>query len=128
MIEPTEFGKFLREKRKAAALTQDDVAAAINKTGQYISNIEKGKNNAPPNSSDIEALISILGLDRAEAKDFRRLAAADRNQLSSEQMAYLLKHKALLALIDFGVENKINDSCWKDVFSVISNGGDSDEK
>lgn len=128
MIEPTEFGKFLREKRKAAALTQDDVAAAINKTGQYISNIEKGKNNAPPNSSDIEALISILGLDRAEAKDFRRLAAADRNQLSSEQMAYLLKHKALLALIDFGVENKINDSCWKDVFSFISSGGDSNEK
>ena len=122
MIEPTAFGKLLKEKRKAAALTQDDVAAAINKTGQYISNIEKGKNNAPPNSVDIEALISILGLDAAEAKEFRRLAAADRNQLSNEQMAYLSKNKTLLALIDFGVENKIKDSRWKDVFSIISNG------
>ena len=122
MIEPTAFGKLLKEKRKAAALTQDDVAAAINKTGQYISNIEKGKNNAPPNSVDIEALISILGLDAAETKEFRRLAAADRNQLSNEQMAYLSKNKTLLALIDFGVENKIKDSRWKDVFSIISNG------
>ena len=40
MIKPTEFGEFLRTKRKTAGLTQDDVAAAINKTGQYISNIE----------------------------------------------------------------------------------------
>lgn len=121
MIEPTEFGKLLKEKRKAAGLTQDDVAAAINKTAQYISNIEKGKNNAPPNATDIEALIHILHLDDSESKDFRRFAAADRNRLSSEQMAYLLKHKTLLALIDFGVENKIKDSRWKDVFSIISN-------
>ena len=123
MIEPTEFGMFLKTKRKAAGLTQDDVAAAINKTGQYISNIEKGKNNAPPNSADIEAIIHALGLDDDEAKECRRLAAADRNQLSSEQMAYLLKHKTLLALIDFGVENEIKDSRWKDVFSIISSDG-----
>ncbi len=123
MVEPTEFGIFLKTKRKAAGLTQDDVAVAINKTGQYISNIEKGKNNAPPNSTDIEALIRILSLDDTEAKECRRLAAADRNRLSNEQMAYLLKHKTLLALIDFGVENEIKDSFWKDVFSIISNGG-----
>lgn len=121
MIEPTEFGRFLKTKRKAAGLTQDDVAVAINKTSQYISNIEKGKNNAPPNSADIESLIRALGLDDAEAKECRRLAAADRNQLSNEQMAYLLQHKTLLALIDFGVENGIKDSRWKDVFSIISN-------
>lgn len=131
MIDPTDFGIFLKAKRKAAGLTQDDVAAAINKTGQYISNIEKGKNNAPPNSSDIEALIYALGLDDAEAKECRRLAAADRNRLTNEQMAYLLKNKTLLALIDYGIENGIKDSRWKDVFyyfkcqkSLI--GGDSD--
>lgn len=123
MIEPTEFGRFLKEKRKAAGLTQDDVAAAINKTGQYISNIEKGKNNAPPNSADIEAIIRALSLDDAESKECRILAAADRNQLSSEQMAYLLNHKTLLALIDFGIENEIKDSRWSDVFSIISSSG-----
>lgn len=123
LIEPTEFGRFLKEKRKAAGLTQDDVAAAINKTGQYISNIEKGKNNAPPNSADIEAIIRALSLDDAESKECRILAAADRNQLSSEQMAYLLNHKTLLALIDFGIENEIKDSRWSDVFSIISSSG-----
>lgn len=41
MIEPSDFGLFLKEKRKAAHLTQGDLAAVINKSGQYISNIEK---------------------------------------------------------------------------------------
>lgn len=68
MIEPSDFGLFLKEKRKNAQLTQDELASAINKSGQYISNIEKGKNNAPPNPSDIEALIRRLGLSNDEAK------------------------------------------------------------
>lgn len=89
MIDPTEFGRFLKAKRKAAGLTQDDVAAAINKTEQYISNIERGKNNAPPNATDIEAIIHVLCLNDSEAKECRQLATADRNQLSSKQMAYL---------------------------------------
>ena len=125
MFEPSEFGKFLKAKRKAACLTQDEVATAIGKTGQYVSNIEHGKNNAPPNSSDIETLIITLNLSNSEAKDFRRLAAADRNQLSSVQMAYLLTHKSLLALIDYGVQNEVNDSCWEDLFIKLSNASSS---
>jgi len=64
LIEPSDFGLFLKEKRKNAQLTQDELASAINKSGQYISNIEKGKNNAPPNPSDIEALIRRLPMTK----------------------------------------------------------------
>lgn len=120
MIEPTKFGEFLREKRKAANLTQNEVATAIKKTSQYISNIEKGKNNAPSNSCDVESLIHILQLDNDEATNFRMLAAADRNQLSSVQMDYLFKHKSLMALINYGVENQINDTSWRDIFTKFS--------
>ena len=54
LTEPSDFGVFLKKKRKAANLTQNDLAVVINKSGQYISNIEKGKNNAPPNLSDLD--------------------------------------------------------------------------
>lgn len=121
MIQPTKFGVFLKAKRKAAGLTQGDIASAINKTGQYVSNIEKGKNNAPPNSTDIELIIRALELNDDEAKECRRLAAADRNRLSSEQMAYLFKNETLLALIDFGIKNEIKDSRWKEILLIISN-------
>ena len=122
MIEPSEFGLFLKEKRKVAHLTQDDLAAVINKSGQYISNIEKGKNNAPPNPSDIEALIQKLGLSDREASLFKEKASADRGRLPSEQMDYLMNHRKLLDLINYGMENNINDKCWEEILIAISGG------
>ena len=122
LIEPSEFGLFLKEKRKAAYLTQDDLAAVINKSGQYISNIEKGKNNAPPDPSDIEALIQKLGLSDREASIFKEKASADRGRLPNEQMDYLMKHRKLLDLIDYGLENNVNDKRWAEMLTAISGG------
>ena len=120
MIEPSDFGLFLKEKRKSAHLTQDELAAAINKSGQYISNIEKGKNNAPPNPSDIEALIKKLGLSNDEANLFKAKASADRDRLPNDQMEYLMKHRKLLELINYGLENNINDRRWAELLSAVS--------
>ena len=122
MIEPSEFGLFLKEKRKAAHLTQGDLAAVITKSGQYISNIEKGKNNAPPDPSDIEALIQKLGLSDKEASLFKEKASADRGRLPNEQMDYLLKHRKLLDLINYGLENNVNDKRWAEMLIAISGG------
>lgn len=122
MIEPSGFGLFLKEKRKAAQLTQDELASAINKSGQYISNIEKGKNNAPPNPSDIEALIKKLGLSNDEANLFKEKASADRGRLPNEQMDYLMKHRKLIDLINYGLENNINDKRWAEMLTAISGG------
>ena len=116
MVKPSDFGLFLKEKRKAAHLTQDDLASAINKSGQYISNIEKGKNNAPPNPSDIEALIRRLGLSNDEANLFKEKASADRGRLPNEQ------HRKLIDLINYGLENNINDKRWAEMLTAISGG------
>lgn len=122
MIEPSEFGLFLKEKRIAAHLTQDDLAAVINKSGQYISNIEKGKNNAPPDPSDIEVLIQKLGLCDQDASLFKEKASADRGRLPNEQMEYLMKHRKLLDLINYGLENNVNDKRWAEMLTAISGG------
>ena len=122
MIEPSDFGLFLKEKRKAAHLTQGDLAAVINKSGQYISNIEKGKNNAPPDPSDIEALIQKLGLSDIEASLFKEKASADRGRLPNEQMDYLLKHRKLIDLINYGLKNNVNDNRWAEMLTAISGG------
>ena len=126
MTEPSDFGRFLKERRMAAHLTQDELAAAINKSGQYISNIEKGKNNAPPNPSDIEALIKKLGLSNAEANLFKAKASADRGRLPNAQMEYLMKHRKLLELINYGLENNINDRRWAELLSAVSGGKAND--
>lgn len=122
LTEPSEFGLFLKEKRKAANLKQDELAAAIGRSGQYISNIEKGKNNAPPKESDIEILIEALGLDKKDSRKFREKAAADRSRLPRKQMDYLFTHRNLLELINYGIENNISDKRWEDVLRSIAGG------
>lgn len=126
LIEPSDFGLYLREKRKAAHLTQGDLAEAINKSGQYISNIEKGKNNAPPNPLDIKSLIDKLDLNEEEARLFNEKAAADRRRLPNEQMDYLLKHRKLVDLIDFGLKNNISDKRWSEILVTVSGGKRND--
>lgn len=122
MFKPTEFGLILKEKRKAANLNQNDLANVIGKTAQYISNIEKGKNNAPPKQEDIELLIHTLLLNEAEAHQFRCAAAADRNQLPKAQMDYILSHKSLLDLLEYGTTHRITDNQWQTLLQSISGG------
>ncbi len=122
MFESSEFGKYLKEKREKEKLTQNDLATAIKKSAQYISNIENGKNNAPPNPSDIEALIKKLKLSEQDSKSFKQKAAADRNRLPNEQMQYIRKHRKLQDLINYGTDNNINDKRWAEVLAIISGG------
>lgn len=122
MTQPSEFGQFLKQKRHEANLTQDDLAVAIKKTGQYISNIEKGKNSAPPNDSDIEALIERLGINENDAQRFREKAAADRMRLPNDQMEYLFKHRKLLDLLYYGQINNFDDEMWEKILTTVSGG------
>ena len=120
MIEPTAFGKYLKEKRIAAKLTQGELAAVINKTGQYISNIEKGKNNAPPKDADLEALIVKLALTEEEQKLFLEKAAADRDRLPTELMDYLANHENLMKILKYGLKNEVNDRRWAEILEFIT--------
>ena len=119
MTEPTAFGLCLKEKRKKYKLNQSQVADAIGKTSQYISNIEKGKNNAPPDDFSLEKLIRVLTLNDDEAKEFRAKAAADRNRLPKTQMEYLRKNKSLIELIEYGETHKITNDKWTKVLETI---------
>lgn len=120
MTEPSEFGRFLKEVRTAHKLNQEELAKSIRKTAQYISNIEKGKNNAPPNDSDIEKLIKKLGLNDFQIQEFRKKAAADRNRLPKDQMEYLLKNDNLQSLIKYGIDNNFTNDIWKKLLNNIS--------
>ena len=122
MVIASEFGIFLKQKRQEANLNQEELAAAIGKTSQYISNIEKGKNNSPAKEADIEALILKLELQAEDAREFRAKAAADRQQLPKPQMRYILSHPALLRLLCYAEEHSIDDDHWDRLLSSLSGG------
>ena len=116
MFSPTPFGVMLKETRECAKLSQFDLASGLGKTAQYISNIEKGKNNSPPDDEAIFKLISLLGLKGNDAEKFRFLAYADRGMLPPEMFRYVFESPALAGLISYAVTNSIPIDYWDSVY------------
>ncbi len=112
MYIPTPFGIMLKQARENAKLSQGELADELHKTAQYISNIEKGKNNSPPDDDALYILINKLNLSGEEAEKFRLLAYADRGMLPPEMFRYLSDRPALLGLISYAVNNCVSEEYW----------------
>lgn len=121
MFSPTPFGVMLKETRESAKLSQFDLASQLGKTAQYISNIEKGKNNSPPDDVAILKLIDILGLKKDDADKFRFLAYADRGMLPPEMFRYVFDSPSLVGLLNYAVTNSIPIDYWDSVLKGIIN-------
>jgi transcriptional regulator with XRE-family HTH domain len=112
----------LKEMRENAKLSQGELAEALHKTAQYISNIEKGKNNSPPDDTDIFILINKLNLTGENAEKFRLLAYADRGMLPPEMFRYVLDRPALIGLINYAVSNGVSEEYWSFVLENTTTG------
>jgi transcriptional regulator with XRE-family HTH domain len=109
------FSQYLKAKRNQAGLTQEQLALSIGKTGMYISNIEKGKNNSPPKQSDLFTLATKLNLDESEHIIFMEAAAADRSTLPKEMIDYIYKCPSLKNLIRIGLDHDIKNIRWDEI-------------
>jgi len=78
------FGQFLRDMRKNAGATQEALAVFCNRTKQYISDIEKGRNK-PPNDPELLFKIShFFKLKGNEKEKFEDYAAKARGDIASD--------------------------------------------
>ena len=121
MFVPTAFGIMLKQFREDAKLSQGELADVLGKTAQYISNIEKGKNNSPHDDADLQKLIGRLALNDADAEKFRLLAYADRGMLPPEMFAYVSESPSLLGLIRFAMNNHLPEDFWESTLQNINN-------
>ena len=110
------FGPLLQTLRRRAGVSQLQLADAIGKTAQYISNIEKGKNNAPPDPGALDAMIAALQLSPAEAREFRLCAFADRGMLPPELFEYLKACPPLLDLLWDGMQRGLAADDWEKIY------------
>lgn len=120
MYIPTPFGIMLKQVRESKKISQGELAVELGKTAQYISNIEKGKNNSPPDDSDLRLLIKKLELADNEAEKFRLLAYADRGMLPPEMFRYVSDRPALIGLINYAMSNEVSEDYWSCVLQNIN--------
>ena len=119
MFVPSPFGVMLKTTRENAGISQGELADVLGKTAQYISNIEKGKNNSPPDDADLQKLIHRLSLNETDAEKFRLLAYADRGMLPPEMFAYISDSPALLDLIKIAINNELPENFWDSLLQNI---------
>lgn len=86
-VDEKSFGKFIREKREAQGETVRGLAAKLEMTPAYLSDIEKGNRYAPKKYFD--KIITELKLSEDEKNKFFDMAAVTRGYTYEDINPYL---------------------------------------
>jgi len=131
-VEQT-FGSFLREKRIARGLTLRGMAAKLDLSPVYLSNIENDRRPAPTRAY-LERLEQELHLNKAETEQMLDLAAkSQNNRVSADLPDYIMDREIVRAALRTAREADATDQEWQDFIDRInrrmrSSGEDSDTK
>ena len=111
------FGSFLREKRMARGLTLRGMAAKLDLSPVYMSNIENDR-RAAPSQEYLERMAMLLQLDKPEREWLLDLAAKSKqNRVSADLPDYIMDreivrvHSEYFPHILSRVEVRLTNSC-----------------
>ena len=132
------FGSFLREKRMARGLTLRGMAAKLDLSPVYLSNIENDRRPAPTRAYlerlEQERMALLLQLDKPEREWMLDLAAKSKqNRVSADLPDYIMDREIVRAALRTAREADATDQEWQDFIDRInrrmrSSGEDSDTK
>ena len=127
------FGSFLREKRMTRGLTLRGMAAKLDLSPVYLSNIENDRRPAPTRAY-LERLEQELHLSKVETEQMLDLAAkSQNNRVSADLPDYIMDREIVRAALRTAREADATDQEWQDFIDRInrrmrSSGEDSDTK
>ena len=106
------FGKFIAEKRKARGITLRGMAADLDITPAYLSDIEKSRRN-PPDINMLERIATRLSLTQEEKELIFDLAGQDRNEISPDLPDYIME-KPIVTVALRKAKEKATDDDWEE--------------
>ena len=127
------FGSFIREKRQSIGLSLRTLAAKLDLSPVYLSNIENDRRPAPTRAY-LERLEQELHLNKAETEQMLDLAAkSQNNRVSADLPDYIMDREIVRAALRTAREADATDQEWQDFIDRInrrmrSSGEDSDTK
>ena len=127
------FGSFVREKRQSIGLSLRTLAAKLDLSPVYLSNIENDRRPAPTRAY-LERLEQELHLNKAETEQMLDLAAkSQNNRVSADLPDYIMDREIVRAALRTAREADATDQEWQDFNDRInrrmrSSGEDSDTK
>ena len=117
------FGGFVREKRMACGLSLRGLAAKLEVSPVYMSNIETDRRPAPAKEK-MEHLIRILGLGREDTELLLDLAAKSKvQQVSADLPEYIMERDIVRAALRTAKEVDATDAEWQEFIDRITRRG-----
>lgn len=103
------FGQFLHEKRLERKMSYRDLASSLGLSAPYISDMEKGRRNAP--SMDVlENLASYFNLSEKEKTMMFDLAGESKNEIAPDLPNYIRDNNSVVVALrtarDLGATQK----------------------
>ena len=118
-VEQT-FGSFLREKRIARGLTLRGMAAKLDLSPVYMSNIENDR-RAAPSQEYLERMAMLLQLDKPERERLLDLAAKSKqNRVSADLPDYIMDREIVRAALRTAKEANATDQEWQEFIDRIT--------
>ena len=121
------FGSYVREKRMARGLSLRGLAAQLEVSPVYMSNMENDRRPAPTKEK-LDRLIEILGLCQADTELLLDLAAKSKTQrVSADLPEYIMERDIVRAALRTAKEVDATDEEWQECIDRITQRGKRDE-
>ena len=121
-IDRFSFGQFVRQRREELGMSVRNLAAELELTPAYISDIEKGNRSAP--KSKFDELRVLLVIPDDEATDFSDLASATRGYQYEDINPYLGKTQIARVALRKARDYNISADQWESFINQIESSGD----
>ena len=106
------FGSFVREHRMSHGLSLRNLAAKLEISPVYMSNIETDRKPAPTQEK-LDKLVEILGLGQYEAEQLLDLAAKSKNrQVSADLPEYIMERDYVSAALRTARDLDASEQEW----------------
>ena len=117
------FGSFVREHRMSRGLPLRNLAAKLEISPVYMSNIETDRKPAPTQEK-LDKLVEILGLGQYEAEQLLDLAAKSKNrQVSADLPEYIMERDIVRVALRTAKEVDATDAEWQEFIDRITRRG-----
>ncbi len=114
------FGKFIREKRLERGLTLRGLAARLDLSPVYMSNIETDR-RAAPTQEHLDRLAAELSLSKAERERMLDLAAKSKTrQVSADLPDYIMERDIVRAALRTAKEVDATDEEWQEFIDRLT--------
>lgn len=113
------FGSFIRNRRMARGLTLRGMAAKLDLSPVYMSNIENDRRAAPA-QEHLERMAMLLQLDKADREQMLDLVARSRqDRVSADLPDYIMDREIVRAALRTAREAGATDQEWQEFIDRI---------